>query len=198
MTTTPAEHLPGCALDPVHWLRHALAATLRLLDPTQADNPAIDRLSSAALMNGLEHFAGQSDWRLVTMLDVTRFASLMDDSFEEHCTCVPRTESHGVDGIWGTYEPTDDDAPPLVVDLMTTLDRSIEVGRDLISQMKNQVGAMRALRSIAVKVMRRDGLTALEGVSGLIERARDEAERARWAALAARITTDYADPNERS
>jgi len=196
MTTTPAEHWSGCALDPVHWLRHALAATLRLLDPTQADNPAIDRLSSASLMNGLEHFAGQSDWRLVTMLDITRFAFLMD-SFDEHCTCVPRTESHGVVGIWGTYEPTGPDDPPLVVDLMTTLNRSIEVGRDLISQMKNQVGAMRALRSIAVKVMRRDGLTALDGIPGLLERARDQAERARWAALAARITADYADPTEK-
>ncbi len=195
MTTTPAEHQPGCTLDPVHWLRHALAATLRLLDPTQAGNPAIDRLSSAALMNGLEHFAEQSDWRLVTMLDVTRFASLMDDSFEEHCTCVPRTEVHGAGGIWGTVEPTGTDDPLPVVDLMSTLDQSIKVGQDFTSQMRNQVGAMRALRRVAVKVMRRDGLTALDGIPGLLERARDQAERGRWVALAARMTTvDYADP----
>jgi len=86
MTTPEGKHEPGCTLDPQHWLRHALAATLRLLDPTQAGNPAIDRLSSGA-MNGLEHFAEQSDWRTVTLLDVTQYASLLGEKFAEDCTC---------------------------------------------------------------------------------------------------------------
>ncbi len=88
MTTPPeGEHEPGCALDPVHWLRHAVAATDHLLGTDESNAAAADRLSSAALQNALEHFAAQPEWRTVTLLEVTQYASLMGEKFADQCTC---------------------------------------------------------------------------------------------------------------
>ena len=81
---TSPEHVPGCILDPVNWLRHAIAATnLRI----KGEHEHPDHLSSEALQNALEHFAEQSDWRTVTLLDVAKYASLMGDKFSSDCTC---------------------------------------------------------------------------------------------------------------
>ena len=75
---------PGCILDPVHWLRHAIAPTNVRIAGID-DSP--DRLSSESLLNALEHFAEQDDWRTVTLLEVTQYASLMGRQFERSCTC---------------------------------------------------------------------------------------------------------------
>ena len=86
---TPDGHEPGCILDPVHWLRHALAATELLLgNGDEHDIPHADRLSSAALRNALATFSEREDWRTITLLEITEFASLMDgEKFSLWCTC---------------------------------------------------------------------------------------------------------------
>lgn len=80
-----SEHEPGCVLDPVHWLRHAVAAiNLQLNDPTR---PNPDRLAAASLLNALEHFAEQENWRTTNLLEVAQYASLMGETFASSCTC---------------------------------------------------------------------------------------------------------------
>ncbi len=81
---TAPEHEPGCLLDPVHWLRHAIAATNRRISG-EAISP--DRLASESLLNALEHFAERPDWRTVTLLEVAQYASLMGEKFSQSCTC---------------------------------------------------------------------------------------------------------------
>jgi hypothetical protein len=86
----PAEHAPGCVLDPVHWLRHATAAAGQFVaaDSDPADVPQYDRVSAEALTDSLAHFAELSDWSTVTLLDLARNATLMNDGrFDQFCTC---------------------------------------------------------------------------------------------------------------
>lgn len=80
----PTEHAPGCVLDPVHWLRHAIAATNLRIGGVEE---AADRLSSESLLNSLEHHAEQDGWRTVTLLEITQYASLMGEKFAHMCTC---------------------------------------------------------------------------------------------------------------
>jgi hypothetical protein len=84
----PAEHRPGCVLDPVHWLRHAVAAAGLLAQPAGQQDPDADRRSAEALTDALAHFAELDDWASVTLLDVTRHANLMASGrFDQMCTC---------------------------------------------------------------------------------------------------------------
>ena len=79
-------HQPGCVLDPVHWLRHAVAAAGHL---TQEDPPAhADRVSAVSLTDTLAHFAELDNWAEVTLRDVADHATLMNqDRFKHLCTC---------------------------------------------------------------------------------------------------------------
>jgi hypothetical protein len=86
------DHEPGCILDPVHWLRHALGAAQRLLaeDPEPA-TPYLDRRAAVALLDELErHAEFDGGWRTVTLYEVTKRASLMGDLFADHCKCKPK------------------------------------------------------------------------------------------------------------
>lgn len=85
--TTLGEHDPYCLQAPVHWLRHAIAATDHLLGTDESNAAMADRLSSASLQNALEHFASQPEWRTVTLLEVAQYASLLGEKFSEECTC---------------------------------------------------------------------------------------------------------------
>ena len=83
------QHQPGCVLDPVYWLRHAIAAVGRLVplndDP---DLDVVDRIAAGALTDTLAHFAELPDWATVTLHDVAQQATLMNqDRFDEFCTC---------------------------------------------------------------------------------------------------------------
>jgi len=86
------EHAPGCVLYPANWLRHAVAALQLRLEGDVGQEP-VDTLSAAALMNALEHHCKKDGWADVTLLDLARFATLMegDDRFAAMCTC----------GVWG-------------------------------------------------------------------------------------------------
>jgi hypothetical protein len=77
---------PGCVLDPVHWLRHAVTAAGQL---TQDDPDAhVDRASAMSLTDTLAHFAELDDWATVTLRDVANHATLMNrDVFKHMCTC---------------------------------------------------------------------------------------------------------------
>lgn len=84
------EHQPGCALDPVHWLRHAAAAAGMLAQ----DKPVggADKTSAMALADGLAHFAELDSWATVTLKDLARHTNLMDselnqERFKSACTC---------------------------------------------------------------------------------------------------------------
>lgn len=81
------EHDPGCVLDPVHWLRHAIEATNMRISGDEEEQATADKLSSASLLNALEHLAEQEDWRTVTLLGLTQFVSLMGEKFPGMCTC---------------------------------------------------------------------------------------------------------------
>jgi hypothetical protein len=80
------EHRPGCALDPVHWLRHAITSAGMTVTNQKVD-PHVDRLSAESLMDTLAHFAELPDWATVTLLDVARHATLMGKRFDAMCTC---------------------------------------------------------------------------------------------------------------
>jgi len=86
--TTP-EHRPGCVLDPVHWLRHAVAAAGRLANPgIDDDDDFVDRTSAGALADTLAHFAELDTWTDVTLADTARHATLMADGrFDAMCSC---------------------------------------------------------------------------------------------------------------
>jgi len=71
-------------LDPVHWLRHAVAATNLRIAGEKRD---ADRLASESLQTAVEHFPEREDWRTVTLLEVAQYASLMGEKFAGHCTC---------------------------------------------------------------------------------------------------------------
>ncbi len=60
MTTPEPQHEPGCTIEPVHWMRHAIAATNKRI---AGDEPNADRLASESLLNALEHFLNRPDWR---------------------------------------------------------------------------------------------------------------------------------------
>ncbi len=65
------EHAPGCVLDPVHWLRHAIAAAGRLVSPQEDDDVRhVDRWAAGLLLDTLAHFAELPDWATVTLEDV--------------------------------------------------------------------------------------------------------------------------------
>ena len=83
----PVEHLPGCALDAVHWLRHAVAAAGRLAQP-HPDDYNVDRKSAEALTDALAHFSELDNWATVTLRDVAMHSTLMDEGrFGYLCTC---------------------------------------------------------------------------------------------------------------
>lgn len=86
------EHEPGCALDPVHWLRHALGAAQRLVSAEpDVEVASIDKTSAAELLNVLERYAEFDDsWRNVTLYEVARGATLMGGTFAALCTCRRR------------------------------------------------------------------------------------------------------------
>ena len=85
---SPTEHAPGCVLDPVYWLRHAIAASGRLASPQNDDLRNIDKISAESLADTLAHFAELDDWATVTLQDVAQHATLMDDErFGLQCTC---------------------------------------------------------------------------------------------------------------
>ena len=81
-----AEHSPGCVLDPVHWLRHAVAAAGRLTNPSPDETDLVDMKSAEALCDALAYFAELDTWGSVTLLDVARRSTLMDH-FGHLCTC---------------------------------------------------------------------------------------------------------------
>jgi hypothetical protein len=84
----PIEHAPGCVLDPVHWLRHAIAASGRLAAPQGSELDTVDKKSAEALADTLAHFAELDDWATVTLRDIARHATLVDEErFGAQCTC---------------------------------------------------------------------------------------------------------------
>ena len=84
----PTEHAPGCVLDPVHWLRHAVAATGRLISLQADEYRAVDQKSAESLADALAHFAELDDWATVTLQNIAQHATLMDgERFGSMCTC---------------------------------------------------------------------------------------------------------------
>ena len=82
------EHASGCVLDPVQWLRHAAAAAGRLAGPLEEEDESADREAVESLADTLAHFAELPEWATVTLRDVARHATLMDDErFGPMCTC---------------------------------------------------------------------------------------------------------------
>ncbi|MFE3429780.1 hypothetical protein [Streptomyces sp. NPDC059171] len=84
------EHQPGCPLDPVHWLRHAVAAAGNLAQ--EEPEGGLDRVSAMSLTDALAYFAELDDWATVTLKDVARHANLMDselnqERFKSACNC---------------------------------------------------------------------------------------------------------------
>lgn len=89
---SPIEHAPGCVLDPAHWLRHAIAASGRLALPQNDELGTVDMKSAEALADTLAHFAELDDWATVTLRDIARHATLMDEErFGSQCTCGAAT-----------------------------------------------------------------------------------------------------------
>ncbi|WP_139220482.1 hypothetical protein [Trujillonella endophytica] len=80
------EHDIDCPLYPAHWLRRALEAVEQMVagDP---DGDA-DRLSAAALLNGLQHYAHATGWEVVTLRDVAEYATLMSEEQFPPCDCI--------------------------------------------------------------------------------------------------------------
>jgi len=86
----PVVHQPGCVLDPVYWLRHAVLAAGRLTHSpeTDPDWDYLDRGSAESMIDALAHFAELPDWATLTLHDVAQQATLMNqDRFDEFCTC---------------------------------------------------------------------------------------------------------------
>lgn len=102
------EHAPGCVLDPVHWLRHAIAASGRLVFPQEDEVCHVDRLAAEQLLDTLAHLAELPDWAPVTLegsgsedpsgSDVVRNADVPDTRFPSLCTCRVGTGSQGTLG----------------------------------------------------------------------------------------------------
>jgi hypothetical protein len=90
----PVVHQPGCVLDPVHWLRHAITAAGRLTHSPETDRDwdFIDRVSVEFLTDPLAHFAELPDWASVTLHDVAQHATPINDGrFDEFCNCGAAT-----------------------------------------------------------------------------------------------------------
>ena len=84
----PTEHAPGCMLDAVHWLRHAIDAASRLASPQADELRSVDRKSAESLADTLAHFAERDEWGSVTLREVAQHANLMDDElYGSRCTC---------------------------------------------------------------------------------------------------------------
>ena len=84
----PTPHAPGCTLDAVHWLRHAIDAAGRLASPQADELRSVDRKAAESLADTLAHFAELDDWGTITLREVAQHANLMDDeSFGSRCTC---------------------------------------------------------------------------------------------------------------
>ena len=83
----PVDHAPGCSLDPVHWFRHAIAATARLA-LQETDRTQHDQRAAASLLDTLGMLAELPEWGEVTLREVARSATYMsDDIFFGMCTC---------------------------------------------------------------------------------------------------------------
>jgi len=86
-------HAPGCALDPVHWFRHAVAVAARLA-LQDVDRTQHDQASAAALLDSLGLIAELPDWGEVTLREVARAATIMtDEIFVGMCTCGAAREA---------------------------------------------------------------------------------------------------------
>jgi hypothetical protein len=84
------QHKPGCVLDPVYWLRHAIAAAGMLVHPLEGDPERgdEDRVSAEMLTDALAHFAELPDWASVTLQDIALYATPMNrEPFNQTCTC---------------------------------------------------------------------------------------------------------------
>lgn len=83
------DHDADCALYPVHWMRHALAATQMAMSGEQG----ADRLSASSLLNAFDHYLQQPGWESVTLDDIADYASLMDsEKFGGTCNCKGRSQ----------------------------------------------------------------------------------------------------------
>ncbi len=81
------KHAPGCALDPVHWFRHAVAVSARLA-LQDVDRRQHDQHSAAALLDTLGLIAELPEWGEVTLRELARQATIMSDEvFVGMCTC---------------------------------------------------------------------------------------------------------------
>ena len=86
-------HAPGCALDPVHWFRHAVAVAARLA-LQDVDRTQHDQASAAALLDSLGLIAELPDWGEVTLREVARASTIMtDEVFVGMCTCGAAREA---------------------------------------------------------------------------------------------------------
>jgi hypothetical protein len=89
--TPPLKHQAGCTLDPVHWLRHAIAAAGLLARP-HPDDAFVDRTSAEAMTDTLAYYAQLDEWANVTLKDVAYRSTLMSDGrFDYLCTCGAAT-----------------------------------------------------------------------------------------------------------
>ncbi len=89
----PVHHAPGCALDPVHWFRHAVAAAATLA-LQEVDRTQHDQAAAAALLDTLGLLAELPEWGEVTLREVGRTATLMSDEiFAGMCTCGAAREA---------------------------------------------------------------------------------------------------------
>jgi len=82
-------HKPGCVLDPVHWLRHAVAAAGWLVGTEPAED-GVDQISAQLLTDSLAHFGELDDWATVTLHDLALHATAglpEPDRFGGWCSC---------------------------------------------------------------------------------------------------------------
>jgi hypothetical protein len=87
MDSPVVRHTPGCALDPVHWFRHAVSVAARLA-LQDVDRTQHDQASAAALLDTLGLIAELPEWGEVTLREVAGQATIMtDEVFVGMCTC---------------------------------------------------------------------------------------------------------------
>ena len=97
----PADHDSGCTLDPVHWLRHATGAAIRLVTDydDEDDKAELDRVSALILLSNLEQVAEFSEsWGAMTLREFVVTASPANDQFPGMCTCTRQLEEGGQPG----------------------------------------------------------------------------------------------------
>lgn len=95
-------HAPGCRLDSIHWLRHAIAAAGRLVNKANGeDDPFVDAISAGALTDTLGYFAELPGWESITLREIADSATIMPEHepFKHWCTC-------------GAFGDGNDGAPP--------------------------------------------------------------------------------------